>query len=567
VPYSEAVTERDAHIQPGISTDIGIVALMGARCVLRLLVGESQPVYLHWTAPVSLRFVPEFPPKSGCPVCHPEAAISLDDFGTDLVEDVPVGEVDLSDTASGLDDQAHPLDAVGASRIFKSQGIAGLPSEVDGERAFDVGQLDLSPRSFRTKFGGLFLFVPTLACLSLPRILQDFGFAGSELIPADCALRSMLALKLSGTAHRSSITIPEQDPGLALFAGLNVFPRRSLLTESSCRIDPACGQVFMQRWFDAVSGLGLPRGCSFDLGIQTIPFRGEEIPSEKHNISKRSSRQKGALAFLVQDAHSGLLCYANGELRKGRYNDEILRFAQFWRERTGQYPEELIFDSRLTTYAKLKELNTLGIQFITPRRRSKGLARAIDRTPSSAWSRIELKGVPRHYKHPWTLDRRITLPGYDGPVRQVEVRNLGDEEPMILLTNQLTPSVANLIERYTQRVIIGNSIQEGIDFFHEEARSSSIGLNVNCDLQLTLMASSLYRLLAERIAGGYERAKSRDLFRGFVNATANVSIEESRIVVCYQKRANNPLLIAAGFDQTETVIPWLGGKRLQLTFA
>jgi hypothetical protein len=33
----------------------------------------------------------------------------------------------------------------------------------------------------------------------------------------------------------------------------------------------------------------------------------------------------------------------------------------------------LIFDSKLTTYAKLNELNRLGIRFITLRRRSPGL--------------------------------------------------------------------------------------------------------------------------------------------------------------------------------------------------
>ncbi len=32
------------------------------------------------------------------------------------------------------------------------------------------------------------------------------------------------------------------------------------------------------------------------------------------------------------------------------------------------------------------------------------------------------------------------------------------------------------------------------------------------DLQLTLMASSLYRLLGQRIGNGYETAKSRHLF-------------------------------------------------------
>jgi hypothetical protein len=80
------------------------------------------------------------------------------------------------------------------------------------------------------------------------------------------------------------------------------------------------------------------------------------------------------------------------------------------------------------------------------------------------------------------------------------------------------------------------------------------------------MASSLYRLLAARIGRGYEQAKSRHLFRDFVDATAAVRIGESEVVVRYQNRAHNQLLVAAGFDLTETVIPWLGGKRLRRVF-
>ena len=51
-----------------------------------------------------------------------------------------------------------------------------------------------------------------------------------------------------------------------------------------------------------------------------------------------------------------------------------------------------------------------------------------------------------------------------------------------------------------------------------------------------------------------------------MDAAAKVKITASEIVVRYQKRAHNPLLVAAGFDRTDTVIPWLGGKRLQLDF-
>mgnify|MGYP006306421513 FL=1 len=50
-------------------------------------------------------------------------------------------------------------------------------------------------------------------------------------------------------------------------------------------------------------------------------------------------------------------------------------------------------------------------------------------------------------------------------------------------------------------------------------------------LRLTLMASSLYRLLGARIGNGYERATSRHVFRDFVDATADVSIDEHTVLV------------------------------------
>lgn len=509
------------------------------------------------------------------PAKGPQSAPKSDPL-RDLVIALRKQNLSIYDISRDLAHQGRHLSPVTVAQILKDEGFARLPRRADDERppgsrpttaeVADVRQLDLSPRSFNTQFGGLFLFLPILAAIPLDRMLRAAGFPGSEMIPSGCALRSLLALKLFGTARHRHVMSGVLDQGLALFAGLNVIPKRSFLTEYSCRIDPVCYPELMRRWFDAVSRLGLPRGRSFNLDFHTIPFHGEDALLEKHYVSKRSRRQKGILAFLAQDADTRVFCYANGELRKVEQNNEILRFVRFWKERTGQYPQELIFDSKLTTYANLHELNRDGIQFITLRRRSKGLMQEIERTPSSAWRRIELKSVARKYNHPRILDRRTTLAGYDGPVRQVIITDLGHEEPTILVTNQLTRTAARLVERYAQRMIIENSIADGIDFFHMDALSSAVAMKVNCDLQLTLMASSLYRLLAIRIGRGYERAESRHLFQDFVNATAQVTLTESDIVVRYQKRAHNPLLVAAGYDTTETRISWLGRKRLQLVF-
>lgn len=480
----------------------------------------------------------------------------------------------IYDISRALHQQGQSLSPVAISQLLKAEGFARLPRRLDEERppgsrpttaaVADVRHLDLGPRQFRTQFGGLFLFLPALVAVGLDQLLQKAGLPGSQMIPAGHALRSLLALKLFGNARHTHVMSSVLDEGLALFAGLNVVPKRSFLTEYSCRIDPACYPRLMQRWFDAVGKLGLPRGTSFDLDFHTIPFHGDDALVEKHYVSKRSRRQKGLLAFLAQDAATRVFCYANAELRKDQQSAEVLQFIAFWKRRTGHPPEELIFDSKLTTYANLNRLNRMGVHFITLRRRSAKLLVEVAREPRSAWRRIEIDGVSRLYRSPRVLDRKVRLNDYEGPLRQLIVTGLGHEEPTLLLTNQLARSAAKLIERYARRMLIENTIADGIEFFHLDALSSAVAMKVNCDVQLTLMASSLYRLLAGQIGNGYETAKSRHLFRDFINATALVTIADKEIEVRFQKRAHNPLLIAAGLDKTDTAIPWLGKKRLHL---
>jgi hypothetical protein len=188
---------------------------------------------------------------------------------------------------------------------------------------------------------------------------------------------------------------------------------------------------------------------------------------------------------------------------------------------------------------------------------------SLNREPISAWRRIVLQGVSRMYRSPRILDRKVALNDYKGLIRQMVIADLGHEDPTFLLTNQLKRSPAELVKRYAQRMVIENNIEDGIDFFHMDALSSAVAMKVNFDLELTLMASSLYRLFSSRIGNGYQNAKSRHVFRDFVDATAKIDITENEIIVSYQKRTHNPYLIAAGFDKIDLPIPWLGGKRLQ----
>lgn len=482
----------------------------------------------------------------------------------------------IYDISRLLATQGHPIGPVSISLMLKEEGFAKLPRRADEERpqtirairaeVADVRQQDLSPRHVRTKFGGLFLFLPFLAAIPFDRIVREAGFPGSRMVPPGHAMRSLLALKLFGSARHSHVMSYVLDEGLALFAGLNSIPKRAFLTEYSCRVDPECYPRMMRLWFDAMATLGLERGVSFDLDFHTIPFHGEDALMEKHYVTKRSRRQKGILAFVAQDTSTQVFCYGNSDLRKDDQNEEILRFAQFWKDRSGTFPQELVFDSKLTTYRNLHQLNQWGVAFITLRRRTKPMLQDIHKVPLSAWRRIELDGVSRQYKTPRILDRKITLKDYPDPLREIVVADLGHEEPTLLLTNQLTRSAPKLIGRYAQRMIIENNLADGVDFFHMDALSSAVAMKVNLDLQLTLMASSLYRLLGSEVGNGYKKAKSRHIFRDLVDATATVEINETEVCVRFQKRAHNPLLIAAGFAKKDVTVPWLAKKRLRFIF-
>ena len=121
---------------------------------------------------------------------------------------------------------------------------------------------------------------------------------------------------------------------------------------------------------------------------------------------------------------------------------------------------------------KLSELNREGISFITLRRRSEKMLREIYSQPDSAWQRISLPALTRIYRNPKVLENRVTLPGYEGELRQLTVMELGHEEPTVLLTNHRKLGSVELVTRYAQRMLIENGISEAVQFFHIDALSS-----------------------------------------------------------------------------------------------
>jgi hypothetical protein len=317
-------------------------------------------------------------------------------------------------------------------------------------------------------------------------------------------------------------------------------------------------------WFDAAEQAGLSHSGSLDLDFHSVPANPGKDPLDKHYVSKRSRSQKAVLVFLARDAEERVLCYSNAAIPKSERDQEILRFAEFYRERTGHYPRELVFDSQLTTYRNLDRLRQHEIHFLTLRRRSRKMLARIYSLPPSQWTRVTLRSLTRKYRTPKLLDERVRIKDYHEEIRQLVIVDLGHDEPTILLTNDLESAPGPLITRYAQRMLIENGIAEAIHFFHLDALSSMVDLKVDFDLQITLMASTLYRLLAERLPETYRRAQAKTIFGNLLDVGGKVEITDHHVVVTLDHRAHNPILAESGLLERPTPMPWFFGKELLL---
>ena len=470
-----------------------------------------------------------------------------------------------------LKERKSPLSPTAVREVLKEEGFAPLPRRLDSERpdrprptiepVADVRTLSLAPRTFTTRCGGLFLFVPDLVRLRLDQLAQSAHLPGSKMIPAEHALRSCLALKLWSIERHSHVMALVADEGLALFAGLNAIPKKSYLSEYSSRVSHSKTTQMLAAWHELVNPDNLWDGESFNLDFHSVPYYGEHPLIERHYVSARSRRQPSILVFLAQDAAGRAFCYSNADLRKGEEANEIFNFISFWKRTHGQQPRHLVFDSRLTTYTNLARLDKMGISFITLRRRDAGLLKEVVLLPRSAWRTIELDVPTRKFRFPRVYEQKVSLAGCS--FRQLFIQDLGHDKPTILLTNELL-SAKNLITRYAQRMLIENALSDAVRFFHIDALSSSVGLKIDFDMVLLVVASGLYRILAKKMRG-YSDAQARQIFRDLIDMPADVTLTEREVEVSFHRRAHLPIILTSGLIDQPVAVPWWNGLKLRLT--
>lgn len=417
---------------------------------------------------------------------------------------------------------------------------------------------------FESLNGSIFLFYPILKALNIEKIVSASGYPSTNQINSLNAVLSFLALKLINTKRLSHSNDYSLDRGLGLFAGLNVLPKNAWFASYSYRINRDMNINFLKALNRHVEKQ-LPDSGDFNLDFTTIPHWGDASILENNWSATRRIGLKSVLAMLVQDQDNRLLKYGDTEIKHDNQSDAIYEFIDFYRP-SGNKINCLIFDSKFTTYRNLNQLNKDDIKFLTLRRRSNTIINQTEKLDNKLWTRVQLgKKFRRKHRNLLVFDSEIKLTDYDGPLRQLVVKNTGREKPSFIITNDFDIGLKDAILKYAKRWLVEQEISEQIEFYHLNRLNSSIVVKVDFDLTMSILADTVYKLFSQQIPG-FQGSKAESIYRSFIKNYSNFNLKnkpEKIINITLNKKVHLPLLYETDWFSKKIKVPWLDGYKLK----
>jgi len=471
-----------------------------------------------------------------------------------------VTEISAALTAEGLPVSAQTawqiLDAEGIGRLSRrDEDRRGPPARLNPVQAARLPGWPAAGTALGCDHAGLLLLFPAMAGLGLADLVRAAGYPSTRALSSWQSVGTLLLAKCARKARVHHVGSLTDDEGLAFTLGLTALPKATHLGTYSWRVRRDSNHQLLSGLVKALRREGLATGEEgFNCDFHAIRHHGQDAVLEKHYVPRRSQRTRAVLTFFAQDHASSEMVYANADITKAEQAKEIIAFADYWNSATGSDPGLLVFDSQLTTYKILDQLTGRGINWLT-------LLAAL---PASAWKTVTIARTGQ-YRKPRLHEDMIKLTGVSSKVRQIAVKNIGRDEPTLLITHDLATPARDLFTRYAERMTVENELDAYIGGFHLDALTSGVPLNVDLDTTLTVVAGNLYRLLARQLSR-YENATPDRIWRHFLDATGTLHITDDAVTCALNLRSHHPVLIDAGFADLQTPIPWWDGRTLRFRF-
>ncbi|MBW2664571.1 MAG: hypothetical protein JRD93_22005 [Deltaproteobacteria bacterium] len=152
-----------------------------------------------------------------------------------------------SDIQDRLAEDTNKISSRTVERILKDVGYGKLKrrtnkelgittkNKIIPERSEHLDFSELEPFNIDCPAVGCFFFIPYILESGIIDIVKECEMPDSSDIGSTQACLSMLLLKLMGRKRLSHISTYDREPGLGIFAGLNVLPKPTYMSTYSCR--------------------------------------------------------------------------------------------------------------------------------------------------------------------------------------------------------------------------------------------------------------------------------------------------------------------------------------------
>src|SRR5258708_11460032 len=120
----------------------------------------------------------------------------------------------------------------------------------------------------------------------------------------------------------------------------------------------------------------------------------------------------------------------------------------------------------------------------------------------------------------------IKITGISSKVRQIAVKNIGRDEPTLLITNDVTTAGKSLFARYAERMMVENELDAYIGGVHLHGLPRGVPPHLHPDTPLTLLPRDPYPLLALQLHP-YPTPTPHPIWRDVLVATPTLPIHDT----------------------------------------
>ena len=476
-----------------------------------------------------------------------------------------------------LKNEGHIFSQKTIERVLNHSGFAKLNRRTNKELGVTKENLLISQKSVLIDFpslekfqvdcpvAGVFFFLPYIIELGLLEILKTCRLPSSSIIGSEEACLSMLLLKLIGNERLSHINAYDREPGLGLFAGLNVPPKPTYMGTYSCRFsedDVSELQASIVAKFKNIYPADYNSGV-INLDFHSIPHFGEESEMEKVWCGARNKAMKGANTVFAHDSNSNAIMYTRADILRSEESEEVLKFIDYWKKINGKLDETLVFDCKFTNYEVLDKLASENIKFITLRKRNKSLLESTEKIPEEDWEQVYLDIPKRKHKKISVYSENIKLKNCKNEFKQIIIKDHGRANPTFIITNRMDMSLKNVLMVYAKRWHIENKIAELVSFFNLNALSSPMVIRIHFDIVWTLIADTLYHVFARDLRR-FEKQLAPSIFKKFINMPGKIHYDGQNFTLKIRKRSCTPVLLGVEKLKKPITVPWWGGRTLKI---